>query len=281
MAEVNGKKTKDGAKDTFYFSHDMNARNDPKILRLRQAHGNAGYAVYFMLIEILREQPEHKLATKDIELFTHDLRCDIDTLKSIIHEFDLFVIEADELMSARLIRSMGAFNSLKQKRMEAGRKGGLSKAKALLKGDLKQSSSKAKAVLASKPSKRREENRREENRREEKYPPDSDEIRLASLLRDFLFSEDEKTKAPNLQKWADEIGLMMRVDGLDVGEIERLVQWSKKDGCWWRDKILSTANLRKHAEKMRRQMKEEIGRNGGGLKKGEPVDFGKLGEEFD
>ena len=33
-----------------YFSHDSNARNDEKVIRLRMKHGAAGYGVYFMLL---------------------------------------------------------------------------------------------------------------------------------------------------------------------------------------------------------------------------------------
>lgn len=44
------------AKDTFYFSHDYNARNDPKILELRSEYGMEGVGIYWCLIETLAEQ---------------------------------------------------------------------------------------------------------------------------------------------------------------------------------------------------------------------------------
>ncbi len=276
MAEVNGKK-----KDAYYFTHDSNASQDVKIMRLRHAHNWAGYGIYWAIIEKLRDQKTYKLAEKDIPLLAHSLHCDLDVMKSVIYDFDLFAIGDNEFYSNRLTESMEIYNSLKQKKIDGGRKGGLrsasSRASSTAKAELQDTSSSASSL----PQALNKGNKGNELKKGKEYPPDSAEIRLASLLRDFLFSEDEKTKAPNLQKWANEIGLMMRVDGLGVGEIENVIRWAKKDGCWWCDKILSTANLRKHAEKIRRQMKEEIGKNGGGLKKGDPVDFGKLGEEFD
>ena len=51
---------KTNEKDAYFFSHDCNARNDPKILALRSVYGAEGYGVYFMLVEILREQPEYQ-----------------------------------------------------------------------------------------------------------------------------------------------------------------------------------------------------------------------------
>ena len=38
-------------KDTFYFSHDYNARNDEKIKRLIRKHGMQGYGVFWSIVE--------------------------------------------------------------------------------------------------------------------------------------------------------------------------------------------------------------------------------------
>ena len=43
------------AKDTFYFLHDYNARNDPKILELRSEFGLEGYGIYWCLVETMAE----------------------------------------------------------------------------------------------------------------------------------------------------------------------------------------------------------------------------------
>lgn len=43
------------AKDTFYFSHDYNARNDEKILELRSAYGAEGYGIFWMVVEAMAE----------------------------------------------------------------------------------------------------------------------------------------------------------------------------------------------------------------------------------
>ena len=44
---------------TSYFPHDSNARNSDKLIRLRMRHKAAGYGVYFMILERLREEPEY------------------------------------------------------------------------------------------------------------------------------------------------------------------------------------------------------------------------------
>jgi len=44
-----------------YFPHDVDASNDMKIQRLRAAHGNNGYAFYFMLLEDIYATPALEL----------------------------------------------------------------------------------------------------------------------------------------------------------------------------------------------------------------------------
>lgn len=43
------------AKDTYYFSHDFNARNDEKILELRSNFGAEGYGIFWMIVETMAE----------------------------------------------------------------------------------------------------------------------------------------------------------------------------------------------------------------------------------
>lgn len=42
-------------KDTYYFSHDLNARNDEKILELRAQYGAEGYGIFWMIVETMAE----------------------------------------------------------------------------------------------------------------------------------------------------------------------------------------------------------------------------------
>lgn len=43
------------AKDSFWFKHDYNARNDEKILELRSVCGVEAYGIYWMIIESMAE----------------------------------------------------------------------------------------------------------------------------------------------------------------------------------------------------------------------------------
>ena len=110
-------------KDTFYFSHDSNARNDVKVIKLRRVLGMEGYGIYFCLIEILREQKDHTLPLSSINDIAFDLRVSEEKIQSVIVGFDLFDIVDEEFFSIRLLRSMKKYNDKKRRLSEAGRRG--------------------------------------------------------------------------------------------------------------------------------------------------------------
>lgn len=76
------------------FAHDSNARNSAKIIKLRLAHGAAGYGVYFMLLERLRESPDYQ-AEIDYDVLAYDLRESPELIRSVIEDFGLFIIADD------------------------------------------------------------------------------------------------------------------------------------------------------------------------------------------
>jgi hypothetical protein len=79
------------SKDTFYFSHDYNARADDKIKCLVRKHGILGYGIFWAIIEDLYNNAN--AMRTDYDGIAYDLRTDCDTIKSIINDFDLFIIE--------------------------------------------------------------------------------------------------------------------------------------------------------------------------------------------
>lgn len=116
-------------KDAYYFSHDSNARNDLRLLKIQSKYGIEGYGIYFQIIEILRETSDYKLKMEDIGTISYDLRIDIKKVEDIIRNYDLFEIEGKFFYSRSLARRMGQMNTLREKRAEAGRKGGQAKPK--------------------------------------------------------------------------------------------------------------------------------------------------------
>lgn len=110
-------------KDSFYFSHDSNARNDIKIIKLRRQLGLEGYGIYWCLIEMLRETSHFRLSLDCIEDVAFQIGASREKIETVIKSYGLFKVEEPHFFSDRLVRSMQHFNAHKDRLSEAGKKG--------------------------------------------------------------------------------------------------------------------------------------------------------------
>ena len=158
---------------TSYFPHDSNARNSDKLIRLRMRHKAAGYGVYFMILERLREEPEYT-SVKDYNMIAFDLREDASLIKSVVEDFGLFVFTDDGkyFYSESFKQRMEIKDEQSRKKAEAGKKGlekrwGNSKniANAI------ENDSKAIATASGNDSNKRKEKESKDKESKEKYPP--------------------------------------------------------------------------------------------------------------
>lgn len=168
---------KTNEKDAYFFSHDCNARNDPKILALRSVYGAEGYGVYFMLVEILREQPEYKLAVNKYiwSTLAMQMQMQAETLQKIIEdcctEFTdgdnhtpLLVNDGKYLYSASLLRRMGRVEDVSRVRSEAARKRWENKPCKDFEGQKKDGAVDAHGMQKQSKPMQRKENKRKENK---------------------------------------------------------------------------------------------------------------------
>lgn len=111
------------AKKTNFFPHDSNARNDEKIIRLRMKHGAAGYGVYFMLLERLRDEADYSIAS-DYDMLAFDLHVEPALVKSVVEDFDLFQFDiSSKFFSDSFMERMQSMDERSKKLSEAGKKG--------------------------------------------------------------------------------------------------------------------------------------------------------------
>lgn len=104
-------------KDTFYFTHDYNARNDVKILFLRHKLGWHGYGLYWMLVEALAEAGG-SLPLKIIPVLSMQYQADESILLDIIENFELFEVVDNEFYSTRLLVHLELRKTLSDKGKE-------------------------------------------------------------------------------------------------------------------------------------------------------------------
>jgi hypothetical protein len=80
-------------KDAFYFPHFCNARHDRKIRRMEKELGLESYAIYFKLLEILREQMDFKYPLEDLDLLADEIGTSEQKIKVVISNYELFVFD--------------------------------------------------------------------------------------------------------------------------------------------------------------------------------------------
>ena len=97
-----------------YFSHDYNSRNDTKIVKLFMKFGLKGIGAYWCIIEMLYEEDGYLLRS-EYERISFELRTDIEFIKSIIEEFNLFEKDNKKFWSETAINRLN-------KRMEKSNK---------------------------------------------------------------------------------------------------------------------------------------------------------------
>lgn len=113
-------------KETFYFPHDYNARNDEKTIYLISKCGYFGYGLYWGIVEDLHQSPNGKLNIKLIDGLAFKYNIDITELNNVITtclEVGLFIKEDNYISSERVIRNKKDLEDFRLKKSNAGKKG--------------------------------------------------------------------------------------------------------------------------------------------------------------
>lgn len=117
------------AKKAPFFSHDMNARHDPKISAMRGVYGAAGYGWFWILIEMMAESDGYMLDCKSRYVFNAyamQLQCTSEEVHKFvadcIEEFELFESNGTHFWSNSLRKRMEYRDAVSEKRAEAANK---------------------------------------------------------------------------------------------------------------------------------------------------------------
>lgn len=263
-------------KEAYYFSHDSNARNDKKILKLRSKLGFEGYGIFWALIEMLRDEDDYRL-NLDYETISYGLNnADIIIVKSVIEDFGLFVIEDGVFYSNRLIRSMEEKAELSEKRRQSriNYLQKLEKATTNIEQNNNKSATNGITKNGSTPTnieqiidierkgKEKKGKEKKENNNlpeieisgEEKNngfndlePPEDKFVSLEG--KDYakyfktLLPESQKVTNSDLINWAKTFDDLMKIDCRSPDEIYKVSEWARKDE-FWESNFLSARKLR-------------------------------------
>jgi hypothetical protein len=129
-------------KETFYFSHDYGARNDPKLVKLLMVLKQEGKGVYWDIIEMLYEQGG-KLLLSEIDSYAFALHTQSDTLKTVLQDFELFKSDKKYFWSESVLKRL-------EKRIEKSEKASNSAKKRWINASVLQTQCDSNAIKESK-----------------------------------------------------------------------------------------------------------------------------------
>jgi Domain of unknown function (DUF4373) len=109
------------AKDTFYFSHDCNARSDRKIIALRKEMKMKGVGIYWCIVEMLYEENGY-ISISDIENIAFDLRVKKSEVEQVLKNFEMFSFDSEKFWSESVIKRLEERNSKSKKNSESANK---------------------------------------------------------------------------------------------------------------------------------------------------------------
>lgn len=110
------------AKDAYYFSHDSNAKDDPKCVMLIEELGLEGYGIYWVLIETLRDQPEYKYPLSLIPAIARRYNTTVEKMKAVVGNYGLFVTDEHDFFSLSLMERMKHLDHKREMARIAGKK---------------------------------------------------------------------------------------------------------------------------------------------------------------
>ena len=209
------------AKDVYYFSHDVNASNDPKIVAMESEFGVISYAWWWKLIEKLASSEDYRLPFKkytfialDKELGIlnenerplneneHTFFCSNKSflfVNSLINDFELLECDDEYFWSPSLIRRQEERRSKFEKKQEQRRLAGIKSGEARRKKEQKRTVVQRDSTVA------------EQNEQKERKGKEINNIERDTRAREdgnplSMFDDDEVKNKPIYDLYMKAIG---------------------------------------------------------------------------
>jgi hypothetical protein len=200
-------------KDAYYFSHDSNAKDDFKCMLLIEEMGLEGYGIFWLLIEVLRDQENYKYPLKFLPSLARKYNTTLAKMRVVVLNYGLFILEEEKLFfSTSLNKRMALMNGKKEQARLAGIKSGEVRR---LKNELKLNgrSTDDEQML----NKERKEKERKEKERKEKEEIERDINLLKKLSQKSakelsLINIDSTSLSPECKNLIEEETLTMVVN---------------------------------------------------------------------
>lgn len=105
-------------KDSYYFQHDYNARNDPKLQDVLIELGVEGIGIYWCIIEQLYEQGG-TLPLRYCKSIAFALHVDYKTVERLVNNYGLFANDGENMWSDSVLKRLDKRKDISDKRKQA------------------------------------------------------------------------------------------------------------------------------------------------------------------
>ncbi len=114
-------------KDSPYLTHDIGARNDPKLVKVQMEMGGQGLGIYWCLVEMLWENDGY--LPFDSATLAFSLRwASPEDVQKVLTKFGLFENDGEKVWSPSALGRINHKKKVSEIKAGAGRRGGLQKA---------------------------------------------------------------------------------------------------------------------------------------------------------
>ena len=214
------------AKDVYYFSHDVNASNDPKIVAMESEFGVISYAWWWKLIEKLASSEDYRLPFKKYTFIALDKELGILNenerplnenertffcsnksflfVNSLINDFELLDCDDEYFWSPSLIRRQEERRNKYEKKQEQRRLAGIKSGEARRKKEQKRTVVQRDSTVV------------EQNEQKERKGKEINNIERDTRAREdenplSMFDDDEVKNKPIYELYMKSIGVVSPV----------------------------------------------------------------------
>ena len=239
-----------------YFSHDTDASEGKTLTIIQNKFGLEGYAFWFKLLERLGKSEGHYF----------------DGRNGVDWQFLIAKIGITEQAATEIIDALAGLDAIDRKLWEKKviwsekfvlrlaevyKKRGLPLPPRPILDNEKSIFDNGKSIIGTSPLPVITQSKVKESKVKESISLSELHSDLVNQLKTLILQNNPKAKIPaNLDGWAREFDLMVRVDKRDPEEIAKVIEFSQHDD-FWHTNILSAGKLREKYDQLYLKMKED------------------------
>lgn len=189
-----------------------------------------------------------------------NMRENHDEVKAVIDDF--FYLSDEGYRQNRIEKELAKYRSNGDVSRFNGKKGGRPRKPKNNPVGLQKEPSTNPALTQTKGNQEPLNNNQEPLNNKKTFAEDSTEFRLANFLYQNILKNKPDLKKPNLQNWAKDADLLLRIDKRNIETVKKLITWIQNDDFEMCN-VLSISKLRTRFDSLEIKMNKKVSNSGG------------------